>query len=339
MRVRSLLVCAIGLLAVVFAAGCGSSNKSSSSGGGSTKSGAKTVKVAVLFPGRINDKAFNQTGYEGLQQAKAKLPIKAAYSENVGQADFVSTMRNYAQQGFALVYGFGFQFSDAAAQVAPQFPKTKFIVNAGAVSKAPNLASTTNDEWQSFYLAGIAAAKVSKTHSIAYIGGVPIPVLVQDGNGFAAGAKSVDSSIKVKVTYTGSFDDIAKGQQTALSLIDQGADVVLGNANIEGIGVIHAAQSKKVFAMGAQSNQTAVAPATVIGSGVVRQGVSLQKGIELVVNNTFQPKVYSYGLKDNSTDFEWNPAFQTKYPDAVKAIASAKKDLLSGKVPVPSTKQ
>jgi basic membrane protein A and related proteins len=171
------------------------------------------------------------------------------------------------------------------------------------------------------------------------MGGVPIPPLVMTGNAFRSGVKSTNPTAKVIVTYTGGFDDVAKGKQTALSLIDQGADIVMGNANIEGVAALQAAASRNKYGIGAQFDQVAVAPNSVLGSAVVRQNVSVEKGIELVAKGTFQPKLYVFGLKDGSTDFVWNPKFKEQFPQAATAVDKAKQDLLAGKIQPPSAKQ
>jgi basic membrane protein A len=322
------------LWVVLLAVGLGACGSDSSSSDNSDQ-----VKVGMLFPGRVNDKAFNQLGYEGLKEAEKDFGIKASYRESVPQAEYESTMRNYAQRGYDLVLGYGFQFADAAKAVSQDFPKVKFIVNPGTDARAPNLAATNNDEWQSGYLAGAAAGLITKSNTVAYMGGVPIPPLVMTGNSFRSGVKSTNPKAKVIVTYTGSFDDVAKGKQTALSLIDQGADIVMGNANIEGVAALQAAASRGKYGIGAQFDQTSVAPDSVLGSAVVRQNVSVKKGIEVVVKDTFQPKLYIFGLKDGSTDFVWNPKFESQFPKAVEAVDKAKKELLAGEIKPPSAKQ
>jgi len=329
MKRTVLSLCLLVLAAVVLVA-CGSDNESSSSGGGDK------VKVGALFPGRVNDKAFNQTGYEGLKEAEKEFGIEVSYRESVPQPEYESTMRDYAQRGYDLVLGYGFQFADAAAAVAKDFPDVKFIVNPGTDGQEPNLAATNNDEWQSGYIAGAASGVITKSNTVAYMGGVPIPPLVQTGNAFREGVKSTNPDARVIVTHTGTFDDVAKGKQTALSLIDQGADIVMGNANAVGVAALEAAASRGKYGIGAQFDQTDVAPDSVLGSAVVRQNVSVKKGIELVVNDTFEPKLYVYGLDDNSTDFVWNPKFEKEFPEAAKAADKAREEIRAGKVKPPS---
>jgi basic membrane protein A len=327
------------LLLAIGLAACGSDSGSGGSGdGGSSGGGKDKVKVGALFPGRVNDKAFNQIGYEGLKEAETEFGLEVSYRESVPQPEYESTMRDYAQRGYDLVLGYGFQFADAATAVSKDFPKVKFNVNPGTGGQAPNLAATNNDEWQSGYIAGAAAGLITKTNVVAYMGGVPIPPLVQTGNAFREGVKSTNPDAKVIVTHTGTFDDVAKGKQTGLSLIDQGADIVMGNANAVGVAALQAAASRGKFGIGAQFDQTDVAPDSVLGSAVVRQNVSVKKGIELVVNGTFEPKLYVYGLKDESTDFVWNPKFEEQFPEAAAAADKAREEIRAGKVKPPSIK-
>jgi basic membrane protein A len=329
------ILCAV--LAALAVAACGDDDEDTSSQAAS--SSEKQVRVGALFPGRVNDKAFNQLGYEGLEEAKEDFGVEVSYRESVPQAEYESTMRDYAQRGYDLVLGYGFQFADAADAVSKDFPDVKFIVNPGTQGRAPNLAATNNDEWQSGYLAGIAAGLITESGTVGYVGGVPIPPLVQTGNAFREGVMKSNPDAKVIVTHTGTFDDVAKGKQTALSLIDQGADIVMGNANAVGVAALQAADSRGKYGIGAQFDQASVAPETVLGSAVVRQNVSVKKGVELVVDDTFKPELYVFGLKDGSTDFAWNPALEEKFPEAAKAVEDAKEELLAGNVAAPSTKE
>ena len=80
------------------------------------------------------------------------------------------------------------------------------------------MASATFADNESAYLAGVAAAKATKTNKIGFIGGMQSDVITRFEKGYEAGAKSVNPDIKVDVQYAGSFSDAAKGKTIAAAM-------------------------------------------------------------------------------------------------------------------------
>ena len=103
---------------------------------------AQTMKVALVLPGPVSDKGFNASAHKGLMFVKKKLgdKVEVAFSESVQRPDFVSSIRDYANRGYDVIYAHGFQWGDAIAKVAAENPKKKFI-NLYGIGKAPNLAN------------------------------------------------------------------------------------------------------------------------------------------------------------------------------------------------------
>ena len=149
-------------------------------------------RVAWVFPGTINDLGFNQSGYEALMRLK-KRGIKVAFSENTPPPKFVSTLRNYAAQGYEVVVGQGYEFGDPIMKVAPKYPKTKFINIVGGVNadkKQKNVLTLQIGSNESGYVVGALAGLMTKTNRIGAIGGARAVVVdaVADFIGGGAGA-------------------------------------------------------------------------------------------------------------------------------------------------------
>ena len=94
------------------------------------------------------------------------------------------------------------------------------------------------------YVAGAAAAMLSKNGAISYVGGLEIPPIVNAGKEFGNGAKSINPKIKYFVNYTGDFDDVAKSKEATLAAIAQGADVHYHILNLGLRGMEQAAKEK-----------------------------------------------------------------------------------------------
>ena len=99
--------------------------------GGFSQAKAEDFKAAIVMPGVITDKSFNQTCYEGAMKAKDKLGIEVAYSEKVPQPDQAEALADYARRGYQLVIGAGGEFQDAVDRVAKRYPDTMFMVLNG----------------------------------------------------------------------------------------------------------------------------------------------------------------------------------------------------------------
>lgn len=240
----------------------------SSTGGGGTAPPA--IKVALVLPGPINDKGFNQTGYMGLLKCKEG-GAQTSYAENVPVSQFVKTFQNFAQKN-DVVIGHGFEFGDIAAQVASQYPKVKFVVTSNPLKpKDSNVVHVVTNSTQGAYLAGALAGMVTKTNKLGGIAGFDFPVLKAQMAAFEAGAKSVNPQITFKTVYLGTFDDVAKGKEAAASFAASGVDVVYHIADAAGIGVINGAHEAGIKAIGWGLDQNSVSPDTVIASQIIDQ--------------------------------------------------------------------
>lgn len=221
-RRRSLPVVALVLATSLFAGACSSSEPSpSASDGGQTED---TFKVAMALPGPINDQGFNQAGYIGLTLIE-QLGAEISYVENVDAASQIETLQNLASSGADLVIAHGGQFTDAAAEVAAQFPDVNFTVFNGEKT-GDNLNAYFIRYGVGSFLAGALAALTTQTGSVGFIGGAEIPPTLQGTAGFEAGAKSVNPDIEVVSTIVGDFNDAPAAKEAALAQIASGVDVI-----------------------------------------------------------------------------------------------------------------
>src|SRR5215831_13965821 len=90
-----------------------------------------TFRVALLTPGPISDRAWNGSAYDGLVAVRDSLGAQISHVQTKTPAEFEENFRQYGAQGYDLVIGHGFEYQDAAARVAPDFPKTLFITTSG----------------------------------------------------------------------------------------------------------------------------------------------------------------------------------------------------------------
>src|SRR4051812_3301148 len=249
--------------ALLILGACGR-NKASSS-----NADAGELKVALLTPGPVSDQSWNGGAYQGLMRIKDSLGAQVSHIQTKTPAEFEENFRQYGTQGYALVFGHGFEYQDAARRVAPEFPKTIFITTSGSTA-GPNLAGMTFGFADASYLAGLLAASMTKSNKIGVIGGQELPPVVESFKAFTDGAHAANPAIKVISSFIGNWDDVNAGKEQALAQLAQGVDVIFQNADAAGLGVFQAAREKKsAFIVGSNSNQNAVAPEVTLGSVVI----------------------------------------------------------------------
>jgi basic membrane lipoprotein Med (substrate-binding protein (PBP1-ABC) superfamily) len=321
------------LAAVVSLAACGPRESKS------PESDAKTptaLRVALLTPGPISDQAWNGGAYAGLQRIKDSLGANVSHIQTKTPAEFDENFRLYGEQGYALVFGHGFEYQDAAQRVAPDFPKTIYVTTSGNRTGA-NLAGLEFAFEDGAYLAGIVAGATSKTGTIGAIGGQEIPPVRRSFHAFEAGAKSVNPAVKVITSYIGNWDDATAGKEQALAQIGRGADIIFQNADAAGLGIFQAAretQSVRVF--GANSDQNGVAPEVVLGSVVIDLPHAFLLVAREVKAGTFQPRVISLGMKTDVVRLVLNPRLRNTIPaSALAAVDSVTTRLVAGTFTAP----
>jgi basic membrane protein A and related proteins len=325
---------AVAITGVVLALACGEapgghSHKLASERAAEAKSGP--FKVALLTPGPISDQAWNAGAYNGLLRIRDSLGAEISNVQTKTPAEFEENFRQYANQGYALVVGHGFEFQDAAARVAPDFPQTVFIITSGD-RNGPNVAGINFSFQDGAYLAGIAAGAVTRSNTIGVIGGTELPPVKTSFDAFAQGAKAVNPNVKVLTSYIGNWEDVSAGREQALAQIGQGADVIFQNADAAGLGVFQAVkESKDVYIIGANSDQNALAPNVTLGSVVIDLPHALLMIAREVKNGLFVSRPITYGAKDDVVKLVLNPALTSHIPDrALVAIDSVQKLLVAG---------
>jgi basic membrane protein A and related proteins len=251
-------------LALVLAA-CGQDAGSPATSPGEGDS-ADGKRVAVLFPGLVDDESWNQAGFEGLQQAEGE-GVEIAYTENASQDQQVELFRNYAQQGFNVVIGHGGEYMDAALQVAEEFTDVEFVVTNGNKS-AENVTSLALSYGDMGYLAGVLAASMTETNHIGVAVGETIPIAEDAVRGYEAGAMSINPEIEVTQSVTGDWADVALAREAALAQIADGVDVLWHVLDAADAGVMSAAEDEGVYVIGLYADQSHLAPTAHIGASL-----------------------------------------------------------------------
>lgn len=288
---------------------------------------ATPIRIAVVMPSATTDMAFSQSMWSALQTVQtdmggsAKLELK--YSENMFNVpDAAAAIRDYAQKGFDIVIAHGSQYGSSVQEIAKDFPKTTFAwgtdVNTFGMN---NVYAYTAAAEEGGYVNGVLAAKLTKSKMI----GVTGPVEVGDAktyiDGFVQGVASVDPSITVSKTWTGSFSDVALMTEAAKTHISAGADILTGSSQSV-VGSIGAAKDNgKVLWFGTQADQAALAPNLVVSSQVYDWTAMLKEIISKHQAGTLGGVQYTLQLSNGGLKVAYNPGYSLDA--AVKAAGDA----------------
>jgi basic membrane protein A and related proteins len=250
---------------------------------GSAAPEAKTYKVALVTDiGGLDDKGFNMLANQGLKRAQKDLGVQGRVFISKSNADYVPNLSAAARQGYDLVVAVGFLMADAVDAVAKRFPNVNFAIidNSSATkSKPKNLRGLLFSEQEAGYLAGVAAATVSKSKVLSSVGGMKIPPVDAFIAGYQAASKKVARGTKALNGYSQDFVDQAKCKEVALNHIAEGADVVFAVAGQCGLGALSAAKEKGVWGIGVDADQF------YLGSHIL---TSAQKKVDVAVFTTAQ---------------------------------------------------
>ncbi|MBQ0828525.1 BMP family lipoprotein [Streptomyces tagetis] len=347
-RISRLARVAVGVASLALAAtACGGTSTGSDSGGGDGKE-AKGLAIAYDIGGK-GDQSFNDAAYAGLQRAEKKYGYKSADiepTEGETDADKEQRLASLAKQGYNPVIGVGFAYGPAMEAVAAKYPDTTFGI-VDSVVEGENVASLVFAEHEASYLAGVAAAKATKTKTVGFVGGVDVPLIHKFQAGFEQGVKDTDPKVKVISQYLtqtaeeGGFSSPDKGRAAAEGQIEKKADVVYQAAGLSGQGVIEAAAKAGVWAIGVDSDQykqealaaykdhILTSATKDIDGAVYALAESVQDGKPLSGVRTFDLKSDGVGLSDS------NPKF-AQIAGAQDAVAKAKEGIVAGTIKVRS---
>jgi len=242
----------------------------------------------VTDVGKIDDKSFNQSTWEGVKQAEKELGAIVQYIETTDSKDYDKNIATFADANYDVIVTVGFALGEATIAAAKKYPNIKFIgVDQFQAEPVPNVAGLIFPEDQAGFLVGALAALMTKTGKIgAVLGTDAVPPVWRFGEGYRAGAQYINPNIEVNVVYHNdvgfdkTFTDPEWGKTTAISMIDKGVDVVFGAGGKTGNGALLGAAEKGVYAIGVDTDQYYTVPEA--------QKVLLSSAMKLLTPGTFE---------------------------------------------------
>ncbi|MGO9081728.1 MAG: BMP family lipoprotein [Streptosporangiaceae bacterium] len=363
MRARLTTTAALAAVALL-AAACGSSTSSASSPSSSSTASAsgKFLGCMVTDTGGIDDKSFNASSWQGMQEAQSADPSKVTvkYLQSTTSADYAPNITAFLGQKCGIIVTVGFLMAAATQDAAKANPSDKFAIVDYPKFPQTNVDSLVFNTVQDAFLGGYLAAGMSKTGKVATFGGEKLPTVTIYMDGFWDGVQYYNSQhhTHVKVLgwsepsqtgeFTNSFTNLTLGQTITQQFITEGADVIFPVAGGVGLGAAKAVQDADNAAGSQKVNMEWVDTDGCISAAQYCKYfiTSVEKGIQSAVkdavlsavNGTFKGGAYIGDLANGGVTLAPYHDFASKIPASLQSeITKIKAAIISGKIK-PATK-
>ncbi len=366
---KSFAATAVLTVAALTATACGSSTsapstKSSSSGGsGSASTAGKFLGCMVTDTGGIDDRSFNASSWQGMQEAQQADPgkISVTYLQSTTQSDYTPNINTFIGKKCGIIVTVGFLMAGATQTASKANPNAKFAIVDNAYTPAlSNVDALLFDTVEDGYLGGYLAAGMTKTGKVATFGGQKLPTVTIYMDGFWDGVQYYNSQHHTHVqvlgwnettqngSFTGNFTDQTAGQTLTQTFITEGADIVFPVAGNVGLGAAKAVQNADSAAGSQKVNMMWVDTDGCVSAAQYCKYfiTSVTKGIQTAVKNavttaangSFKGGNYIGTLANGGVALAPYHDFASKVPASLQSeLATVKAGLIGGKIK-PATK-
>jgi basic membrane protein A len=295
--------------------------------------GAKPpLKVGVVHVTPVTEAGWAR------QHENARLALEKALGERVQTravenvpegADAERVIRDLAQQGYGLIFTPSFGYMEPTLKVARDFPQVRFESITGYKTSA-NVAVANARYYEGRYLAGVAAGRMSASGVAGYVAGFPIPEVIQGINAFTLGMRSVRPDAVVRVIWLQSWFDPAREREAAMTLINQGADLLAFHT--ASTAVMRAAQERGKWAIAYHSDMRHVAPDAQVLAVTHQWGEYYTARARAVLDGSWQSQSLWGGVRQGMIRVgEFGP----RVPESVRQeVLARQQDLAAGRLPV-----
>ena len=315
--------------------GGGGSDGSDGSDGGSTDGddggdtedgGMDTVRAAWVYNSEVGDLGWSWAHNEGRKATAEEFDwLETDFTEAVAPENSERIFRQYANDGFDVVFGCTFGYQDPMASVAEDFPDIRFEHNTGYLTRE-NMGRYMGRIYQARYMAGVAAGMVTETNTLGYVAAFPIAEVVRGINAFTLGAASVNDEISTKVRWTNTWFDPPTEQEAASSLIDEGVDVMAQHQDSP--AAVRAANEADIWATGYDAPMGEFGGDNYLTSPIWHWEEFYRPTVESVREGTWEADAYWKGLNAGIVDLsEWGPNVSG---DVKSEVADVRSQIESG---------
>jgi basic membrane protein A len=330
---------------------------------------AKITVGQVTDLGGIDDKSFNATAWKGVEMAVTQLGAEGKFLESQAQADYAKNIQQFLDEKLDLIVTVGFLLGVDTATAAKANPNQNFAIvdyaypdcwpgavvgkDCGSDTELANVLGLTFATDEAAFLAGYAAAAMSKTGKIGTFGGIKLPTVTIFMKGLEAGVKYYNQvkgtnvqilgweTAKDEGLFTGNFESTDDGRRFAESLMDEGADIIMPVAGPVGLGSAAACKERGTMLIGVDTDWFVSAPefqSTYLTSVLKNMDEAVFAAAKSVAEGTFKGGAYVGTLKNNGVGIAAFHNYDSKTPATLKTeLDQIKAALIAGNISVSKT--
>lgn len=292
----------------------------------------------VTDVGGVNDGSFNQSAWEGLQRAGEAFGCEVKYIESKGDADYVPNIESFLDEDYDLIVCVGYMMADAVRDAAELYPDQKFaIIDDASNADLDNVTCMMFEQEQASYLVGLAAGYTTESNNVGFVTGAANETMNSFGYGYCAGVLDANPDATILQYNANNFGDASGGKTAVNTMVTKGADVVFHAAGGTGIGVIDGCKENKIWAIGVDSDQSPLAPETILTSALKRVDNACYDATKKTILGTLEGGVETYDLAAGGVDIA--PTKDNLSKDVLEKIEKAKKDIIAGDLVVPKNQE
>ena len=292
----------------------------------------------VTDVGGVNDGSFNQSAWEGLQRAGEAFGCEVKYIESKGDADYVPNIESFLDEDYDLIVCVGYMMADAVRDAAELYPDQKFaIIDDASNADLDNVTCMMFEQEQASYLVGLEAGYTTESNIVGFVTGAANETMNSFGYGYCAGVLDANPDATILQYNANNFGDASGGKTAVNTMVTKGADVVFHAAGGTGIGVIDGCKENKIWAIGVDSDQSPLAPETILTSALKRVDNACYDATKKTILGTLEGGVETYDLAAGGVDIA--PTTDNLSKDVLEKIEDAKKDIIAGDLVVPKNQE
>lgn len=206
---------------------------------------AQVESIAVLTPEQGTDFGWNQQAVDAATAVGEALGLEVVVASGLGYGDVRPTLRELAAEGVDLMIAHASGYASAAPEIAAETEVPVAIVDSPD-AKVPGLvADYTLSGHEGAYLAGVLAAKMTRSGTLGVVVSGEPPAWNSQSAGFAQGARAENPDIELRYAVIGpaAYADAAGGRRVTEAVIAAGADIVFGQGNGSTFGMLQAIET------------------------------------------------------------------------------------------------
>ncbi len=298
----------------------------------------------------LYDNSFNESIYKGLQGANLAYGWDTKVLQSASTPDFAKYINEFLRGDCDLIIGM-FQMEDAIQVAAETHPEQKFLIEGEYEQPLENIWMQNYATDQAAFLAGYAAASVTKTGKVGVFGGIGIPSVTDFMDGFSLGVAYYNKKNGTDVEllgwdperpdeglFVGDFCCAAEGREITQQLLMQGADVILPVAGTDvGAGALYAVKTHKgSYIIGVDSDWAVAYPEyknIVLTSVMKHYDVSVIEAVKAIEEGRFTGGVHVGTLETGEVGLAPFYPFDPLISASVIAdLEQIRKDIIEGKI-------